>query len=671
MKYFGRFLCCLALLGLLAPGLMAQDPSKEHHDDIYNLVKKGVRDRQPLDEILVTLAVKGWLEEGSQGDYNRQVAEAFYAELTKNPLPPPTRSLDRPQADWRWEKKLSDVTESEPNDDAANADPLVLGDVGHGSIDPAGDVDYWRFTVTEATGVVIAVNTPTSSLDPQVRLLDAAESELDFDDDDGPGLDSRSVTFVPAGDYYIRINGYGDTSTGEYELVTMGTGVQPIAAREFVQGEIAALGEVFFYSFTVPEASDIDLRSQTLGSGLDSKLRLSDAAGAVLGEDDDTGPEDDAWLRYTGVAGLYVASVDSFDGTSTGGYFFQNLSSPAAAPSQSESEPNDDFSTTNEASCCNIIAGAVDPSGDQDYYILNLSAATGLLLTVDTPESDLDPQVYLYDELQNELGWDDDGGPGLDSRLEISVPAGSYFIRVKGYSTSTGSYELTVTCAGAFTPVGSESEPNDDFTTATEILPGDDLSGSISPAGDIDSYRLDVKTGLELNIPVVTHGSGLDPQVRVFTEAGQQIYFDDDSGAGFDSLLQGIFLAEGLYYLQVNGYGGTSTGSYEIVVDSPYTLPGGVSAGNVATLYLRARNQDKFFILAGTSEGRIETRFGNQLVVPARFVLISVIPPCGVLPIPVGIPPEFSGELFLTQALAGNIPYGGAMFTNFIIVDIP
>jgi hypothetical protein len=56
----------------------------------------------------------------------------------------------------------------------------------------------------------------------------------------------------------------------------------------------------------------------------------------------------------------------------------------------------------------------------------------------------LDPTVSVYDSYGNRIGFNDDGGSGLDSHLVLTLAPGSYTVEVAGYSSSTGGYTLTV-----------------------------------------------------------------------------------------------------------------------------------------------------------------------------------------------------------------------------------
>ncbi len=105
------------------------------------------------------------------------------------------------------------VPESEPNDDAAGADPVTLGDRATGEVNPAGDVDYYVFTVMAGTILGIDVDAADcgSPLDATLELFDTdGLTSLAFNDDRAFSLDSRiRFNIDVTGDYFVAIRGSG------------------------------------------------------------------------------------------------------------------------------------------------------------------------------------------------------------------------------------------------------------------------------------------------------------------------------------------------------------------------------------------------------------------------------------------------------------------------------
>jgi hypothetical protein len=56
----------------------------------------------------------------------------------------------------------------------------------------------------------------------------------------------------------------------------------------------------------------------------------------------------------------------------------------------------------------------------------------------------LDPTVAVYNAYGSQIGFNDDGGSGLDSHLVLTLAPGDYFIEVAGFSSSTGPYTVTI-----------------------------------------------------------------------------------------------------------------------------------------------------------------------------------------------------------------------------------
>ena len=85
-------------------------------------------------------------------------------------------------------------------------------------------------------------------------------------------------------------------------------------------------------------------------------------------------------------------------------------------------------------------SGRIDPAGDVDYFRVEVSS-TGTLTVYTTGSTD------TYGRLKDSSGYtlasNDDGGAGRNFRIERSVSARTYYIEVKGYSSSTtGSYTV-------------------------------------------------------------------------------------------------------------------------------------------------------------------------------------------------------------------------------------
>jgi len=234
--------------------------------------------------------------------------------------------------------------------------------------------------------------------------------------------------------------------------------------------------------------------------------------------------------------------------------------------------------------CGDQIDPAALTQGDLDWTYLDLQAGT--LLTISTaPPSDLGTDTYLevYDSCTGSiLISDDDSGPGFYSLISNwPVPhAGTYYIKVRGYSTSsTGPYVLSVTCG-----VPNPPDPNDTcnpdiaIQCGTGVLNGDmtwdnnnydPLSGGCATqypeAGKDVAYRMDLPVGAVIDMTYYT--PNWDAAFYIVTDCanvpGTCVVGAD---AGYDTeTIHYVVPNAGTYWLILDHYG-TNTGG------GPWTL---------------------------------------------------------------------------------------------------
>ena len=218
------------------------------------------------------------------------------------------------------------------------------------------------------------------------------------------------------------------------------------------------------------------------------------------------------------------------------------------------------------------------------------------LETLGTPTSvGTDTQLYLYGDCADYpfgyIDWDDDGGPGLYSLLELTLDAGTYYVRIQGYSSSTPQdFEFAVTAT--VPPEPDDYEPDNEASQATLIgfrnngvgeggQLGRDKKNvqdhSIFPALDVDYLTFGLARAN--NVRIETMGD-TDTLVGVLNAGGALFAVDDDSGDGFNSKIEACWPA-GDWLVAVLGSFTSTIGEYSIAVDveSPCTFedePNGV-----------------------------------------------------------------------------------------------
>jgi len=126
------------------------------------------------------------------------------------------------------------IFEFESNNTTGTANLINRGaspwaDVGQLSLSPAGDNDYFMFTLFAGetlTAITTPMQTQFSAPDTMIHLLDSGLVEVAFNDDAGSGFGSAiRYTALTSGTFYLGITGFGDrnfvgnhTEFGDYVL---------------------------------------------------------------------------------------------------------------------------------------------------------------------------------------------------------------------------------------------------------------------------------------------------------------------------------------------------------------------------------------------------------------------------------------------------------------------
>lgn len=228
-------------------------------------------------------------------------------------------------------------------------------------------------------------------------------------------------------------------------------------AKGFVvwDATLMPVGERDFYRFQVAQAGTYSIRVDT---NLDTVLRLYNASGALIAENDNNGNPDIPLNRLaSGVvvnleAGTYTAEVAYFLNLGRARYALRVFPG-ATAPDYDPTEPND---TPDRAINLGRLSGGEIITqdyrflsyggGDVDVYRFDLDN-TGQTLTVrtqtyvDTLLRVVAPNGQVYENDDSE--WDP-MNPGASEVQVPLAPRGTYYVLVRGYAVWGGYYRLRV-----------------------------------------------------------------------------------------------------------------------------------------------------------------------------------------------------------------------------------
>ena len=308
----------------------------------------------------------------------------------------------------------------------------------------------------------------------------------------------------------------------------------PLTARAIAAGGSATdaideAGDVDYWRIAVPSYGTLIV--ETTGNA-DTVGTLESENGTVLATDDDGGTGGNFRIERVVESGTYFVRIAGAGGV--GDYVLRVDHTPIpidALPRVAWGEGT---------------AGALaEPDGiDRWRFDLEATAAVNLRTS-----GNVDTVGALEDASGVPLARndDDDGGYGVNFRIETFLPAGGYLLKISGYQGETGAYTLH-----------ASQTPTRDIPAVSE---GGD-AGAIDEAGESDYWRIDVASPgfstLETTGPTDTIG-------RLYTVAGEQTAADDDGGDGTNFRIERI-LAAGTFYAGIRAFD-DATGSYTVIAN--------------------------------------------------------------------------------------------------------
>ena len=148
-----------------------------------------------------------------------------------------------------------------------------------------------------------------------------------------------------------------------------------------------------------------------------------------------------------------------------------------------ESTPSEDDHGNERPTATSLILGTELPGrfemgGDVDYFRLRLSESTSVAIYT---TGSLDTYGQLEDASGRVVAWNDDGGESWNFRIEETLSAGEYYVRVRSVSeTQTGSYTLHAErAAGNGSPGGGSTAP-------PSLTNSFGMEFALVPAGEFD-----------------------------------------------------------------------------------------------------------------------------------------------------------------------------------------
>ena len=469
------------------------------------------------------------------------------------------------------------------------------------------DEDYFRLGTLDAGSTIEldAVLPAQSTLQPRMQLVDSSGAPVT--DTDGDASDGHFLAVIgTSGEYYAVVDGTNDPGAfGQYLLdVDLADPVAPTVLQVDGLPAEGTTSEEIISSFTISfsEQMDPDTVNNSAAfdlreAGVDELFDTADdtvievvLASAYTRWDESAsfwlqaGPLGSGEYRFSATATLTDRIGNAIDGNAdgTGGdaytQFF-TLDLPAdfvlEAPYNDTPEGATPLTLAEDpASSGYLVAhglGSIDPAvggynqqwNESDYWSFDALAGDKVAVSIDTPESNLNSYVYLYDEAGNGLAGDNDSGPGGDAYISYhEIPSdGTYYVRVGhyAYDATVGNYQLRVDVARGIDLESDAGYNNDSIANADPITLSESgihrtataaglVMGPESSNQDEDIYALGVlNVGNVVELDTRLPGdSSLAPRVRLLDASGNVVA--DEDGDATDGHFLATISEDGFYY---------------------------------------------------------------------------------------------------------------------------
>ncbi len=341
-----------------------------------------------------------------------------------------------------------------PTDDhsntTTNATTLAVNSSATGNLEVGGDADVFKVMLTAAGTLTI---NSSGSTDVVGTLLNSAGTAVSTDDS-GNGVPNFRLTYTAtaATTVFVKVTGKTTTTTGGYGLSTI------------FSGNAALTGDIDVRVGTTVIAMDgsIDYGTRPVnGTALNKTITLANTGKAALAINSVSVVGSGFTVVTQPAKSIAAAKTTSFivsyKATAAGAQqagLTINSNDPDENPfsvtltgagqgGTSGDDHGNTIATATSVAVPSTKAGNISTGTDIDFFKFTLSAARSVTLR---STGTLDAYATLYDASGNVLDEADDiSGSNYNFSMTQSLPAGTYYISVEGYSSSDlGAYSLVI-----------------------------------------------------------------------------------------------------------------------------------------------------------------------------------------------------------------------------------
>ena len=501
---------------------------------------------------------------------------------------------------------IADAYESNGDNYQPGATALSLNSVQVHTIHGSSDVDWVKFTISEAGYYYLFVDTSDRAAGQmQFSLYNSSGSQIDLSSlsaglYNGNGFDPSLTANFGTGTYYVRLSAANSgTVAGEYSVsLSKVSSIDYADSDEYEDdgdwrnANVLTLGTPQTHSLNVRGGngnyySDVDWFVFTPSVTGMYKFTVSgtrNPTSMTVGVADEYGFPNMPWGGNSGInpsaenymqAGqtYYILMTAEGSRMNVDSYTITATRTVTYSAERDNYEPDNSLGTASAISVGETQAHSIHAIGDQDwmkftptasgYYTFYTGARNG-------NAGDADMLLALYDSNGTLLIYDDDSFAGFNAMMSYSLTAGQtyYVVALAARSNTVVPYYTVSVMQGIIEDQNDiymdERSINDNTRgNAMELSLGQPQAHTIHSSSDVDWVGFHVPTAGAYTIQ--TTGSD-DTLIYVYDENGNYITYDDDSGIGRNASVTMNLTANAIYYARVSAYGGALIPLYKLTL---------------------------------------------------------------------------------------------------------
>lgn len=208
-----------------------------------------------------------------------------------------------------------------------------------------------------------------------------------------------------------------------------------------------------------------------------------------------------------------------------------------------------------QAMTSQLTAASPVNSDGKRYALWTFMGTAGQYIQVDMQSSEIDSYLILQDQNGNQLQFNDDGGGGLNSRINYTLPySGIYRVMAMSFRTSGvmfGNYTLSVSSAGmAMQPTAMQ---------AAQIAIGQSMMSQLTAASPVNNegrryamWSFNGAAGQPLQIDMVS--TELDSYLILQDQMGNELQRNDDGGGSLNARINFTLPYTGAYRIMAMSF---------------------------------------------------------------------------------------------------------------------